>query len=50
MQGKRQIATTGRTGVMAIQGAARDVFARLPLTRRRVIDFGVVKSTRCHGC
>jgi len=50
MQGKRQIATAGRTGVIVIQGSARDLSAQLSLTRRRVIDFGVVKSTRCHGC
>jgi hypothetical protein len=29
-------------------GSALDTAARLPLTRRRVIDFGTVTSTSCH--
>jgi hypothetical protein len=49
MQGKRWSATTGQAGATAMPGSAREVSARLSLTRRRVIDFGMVKSTRCHG-
>jgi hypothetical protein len=50
MQGKRQIATTGRAGAIALHGSAPEVSAQLSLTRRRVIDFGMAKSTRCRGC